>query len=473
MYLYRKKGSIDGVFCSKGYKFKRPRVPGLKPRSYFVTEQACAYLSEKFQGRQRNRRRVKNSENDASSAQSSPRAVSKDASLQLPVDTQSQYSMLVGSDVEQQAAFDSTPSARTTAHVLVPYPDVPVHESQAKLWTRPDSVGPATISHFSSPVYLHNSSREEISRTANHPEEFTSSETGPLPFPPMSTFIHDEAETRLAFPTTHVPSTQVALVPVFMRNSHQGAFVGSHESMSSRTPQPPFTNSVGPSGPVFMRHDHGFIPHFQAPRIPHFYVDQTRTPRGFPPQPRESQSISNYFPQNHLVQDPFASQQVASHILPSDAHVPYSTSQLLWRKPAVFPSSLHAPSPQLSAESINIRSQYLPNQRNPMVSPHSAIFFREDTVPQLPPDHHQQFVPVQVVSSFVPSSNFEVPSSRVFEQSAPNAMAFAPPIHLVRRNWTSEPRVTDELVSSGNTREPVHDGNPPDPSKHVMSGKKK
>src|SRR5690349_1005177 len=83
MYLFRKKGTIGGVYCSRGYKFKRPRVPGLKPRSYFLTEEACNVLKAKFEKRgSRVRRRAEVLDRNSSPKSSSPEPQA--APLQVP-----------------------------------------------------------------------------------------------------------------------------------------------------------------------------------------------------------------------------------------------------------------------------------------------------------------------------------------------------------------------------------------------------
>jgi hypothetical protein len=40
---------MDGVYCSNGYLFKRPKVQGLKPHSYFLTLEACELLKQRFE----------------------------------------------------------------------------------------------------------------------------------------------------------------------------------------------------------------------------------------------------------------------------------------------------------------------------------------------------------------------------------------------------------------------------------------
>eukprot|EP00475_Leptophrys_vorax_P026221 TRINITY_DN3687_c0_g1_i2.p1 TRINITY_DN3687_c0_g1~~TRINITY_DN3687_c0_g1_i2.p1 ORF type:complete len:346 (-),score=51.13 TRINITY_DN3687_c0_g1_i2:346-1359(-) len=64
MYLYRKRGQIEGVYCASSYEFKPDNVMGLRQKSYFLTEQACRLLKERFSASRRksSRRRLKGEE---------------------------------------------------------------------------------------------------------------------------------------------------------------------------------------------------------------------------------------------------------------------------------------------------------------------------------------------------------------------------------------------------------------------------
>jgi hypothetical protein len=54
MYLHRKRGAIEGVYCATDYMFKRIKVSGLKPHSYFITESACHVLKQIFESQVKN-----------------------------------------------------------------------------------------------------------------------------------------------------------------------------------------------------------------------------------------------------------------------------------------------------------------------------------------------------------------------------------------------------------------------------------
>eukprot|EP00475_Leptophrys_vorax_P023060 TRINITY_DN3143_c0_g1_i1.p1 TRINITY_DN3143_c0_g1~~TRINITY_DN3143_c0_g1_i1.p1 ORF type:complete len:193 (+),score=30.82 TRINITY_DN3143_c0_g1_i1:744-1322(+) len=55
MYLYRKRGDIEGVFCAQSYLFKPDGVVGLKSKSYFLTEDACRTIKKRFLAQSRSK----------------------------------------------------------------------------------------------------------------------------------------------------------------------------------------------------------------------------------------------------------------------------------------------------------------------------------------------------------------------------------------------------------------------------------
>lgn len=59
MYLLRKGKAIDGVYSAKSYKFKPPTVSGLKPKSYFLSEDACILLEREFSRKASKRKRAR------------------------------------------------------------------------------------------------------------------------------------------------------------------------------------------------------------------------------------------------------------------------------------------------------------------------------------------------------------------------------------------------------------------------------
>eukprot|EP00475_Leptophrys_vorax_P007780 TRINITY_DN14940_c0_g1_i1.p1 TRINITY_DN14940_c0_g1~~TRINITY_DN14940_c0_g1_i1.p1 ORF type:complete len:442 (-),score=62.64 TRINITY_DN14940_c0_g1_i1:31-1356(-) len=132
MYLFRKKGSIDGVFCSKGYKFKRPRVPGLKPRSYFLSDQACLFLKEKFQSR-KSRKRAKGSQDDHLSSPSSQHSREASMSSSFPVVSS------VPSIAQQIEDLALGSSSRAHFSMLTSSSSVPSHNSGAVGYLQPIS----------------------------------------------------------------------------------------------------------------------------------------------------------------------------------------------------------------------------------------------------------------------------------------------------------------------------------------------